>query len=416
MTELAFLIALIFLSAFFSGLELALFSISEAKLRSLAEEEGKIGKQAKLVMRVKTNPEKLLVTILIGNNVVNIASASIATALALKLFGNSGIALATGAMTIVVLIFGEIIPKSIAQRKADTIARWTAPITLFLLYVLTPVSFLLEQLARLANSIAGGDKDAYGVSEEEVKAMVHMGSEQGTVEDDEREMIENIFTLNDVSAEGAMTHTNDMVTINASIDVKDVLHIVVETGFSRFPVYSGNVDNIEGILYTKDMMTAVVRAGSDLEGLKLRDLIKPAVFVPEQKALDKLLHTFQTERKHIAIVVNEFGETRGLITLEDILEEIVGDITDEQDEESSAIKRINAKTIIVDADVAVGEIEKALDVELHEDDHKTIAWLILNNLGDLPTKGDELTVHNVKIIIEEAEESKIKRVKLIKIR
>ena len=415
MVELPILIVLIILSAFFSGLELALFSVSEAKLRSLVEEPGRLGTQAQLVMRIKKNPEKLLVTILIGNNVVNIASASIATALALELFGNSGIALATGAMTIAVLIFGEIIPKSLAQRNADTIARWTAPITLVLLYVLTPVSYLLEQLARLANALAGGEGE-YGVSEEEVKAMVYMGSEQGTVEEDEREMIENIFTLNDVSAEDVMTHSNDMVSISHTIDMRDVLHIVVETGFSRFPVYAGNIDNIEGILYTKDLMTAVVQDETKIDQLKLRELIKPAVFVPEQKPLDSLLHTFQNERKHIAIVVNEFGETRGLITLEDILEEIVGDITDEQDEENSAINHINAKTILVDADVDVGDIEEALGVELYEDNHKTIAWLILNELGEVPSKGDELTINNVKAIIEEAEDAKIKRVKLIKIR
>ena len=307
MVELPLLIVLIILSAFFSGLELALFSVSEAKLRTLAEEPGRVGKQAKLVQKLKHNPEKLLVTILIGNNVVNIASASIATALALELFGDGGIALATGGMTIMVLIFGEIIPKSIAQRNASTIARWTAPLTVGLVYILTPISFLLEQLARLANALAGGSKDGYGVSEEEVKAMVYMGSEQGTVEADEREMIENIFTLNDVSAEDVMTHASDMVTINVSMQMRDVLNIVVETGFSRFPVYAGNIDNLEGILYTKDLMTALVRQADGVDTLKLRDLIKPAVFIPEQKSLDDLLHTFQTERKHIAIVVNEFG-------------------------------------------------------------------------------------------------------------
>ncbi len=164
------------------------------------------------------------------------------------------------------------------------------------------------------------------------------------------------------------------------------------------------------------MMEALIGHEGDYDELLIRDFIRPAIFVPEQKPLDDLLRQFQKEKKHIAIVVNEFGETRGLITLEDILEEIVGEITDEQDEEDSSITSINKKTIVVDADVDIGDIDPSLNIELHEQKHKSIAWLILSELGVVPQKGDELTINNVKIIIEEAEDKKIKRVKLIKIR
>ena len=416
MEEVPLLIALIALSGFFSGLELALFSVSEAKLRSLVGQGGRVAKQAQRVMKIKERPEKLLVTILIGNNLVNIGAASIATAAAIELFGSNGIGIATGVMTLVILIAGEIIPKSLAQQHPDKLARWAGPITRGLLFILTPVSFFLEQLAKFANLLVGGKGDLEGVSEEEVKAMVYMGSESGNVDADEREMIENIFTLDDVTAEDVMTHASDMVTLNIQQPASEVEHIMVGTGFSRFPVYAGNIDNIEGILYTKDLMGELVRQNMQAEDLQLRELIRPAMFVPEQKALDDLLRAFQKEKKHIAVVVNEFGETRGLITLEDILEEIVGEITDEQDTDDESIQQINAKTLIVEADVDIGDIEEALDCELFEDKHKSIAWLVLKETGELMEKGDELTINNVKVIVEEAEETKLKRLKLIKIR
>jgi CBS domain containing-hemolysin-like protein len=243
-----------------------------------------------------------------------------------------------------------------------------------------------------------------------------MGAEAGSVEADERKMIENIFMLDDITAEDTMTQTTDMVALNSTYTIRELSHIVTETGFSRFPVYTGNIDHIDGILYAKDLMAALLKDPQQANKLKIKDLVRPAIFVPEQKRLDILMREFQQEKKHVAIVVNEYGETRGLITLEDILEEIVGDINDEGDRSDASIHKINSKTIIVNADVDVGDIEEVLNVELHEESHKTIAWVILNELGRVPEKGDEFTLKNVKIIIMEAEETKIKRVKLIKIR
>lgn len=416
MEEVPLLIVFVILSAFFSGIEIALFSVTEAKLRSLTKEHsGVIAKQAQRVLRIKKNPEKLLATILIGNNIVNIGATAVATSAAIEIFGSNGVGIATGVMTAVILVFGEVLPKTIAQKHAVVFSRIGAPIIIVLLYALSPLSFLLEHLARFVTKLTGG-KVSQGVSEEEVRAMLHMGSESGNVEAGEREMIENIFTLNDVTAEDVMTQATDMVAINISLQPSEILHIMMETGFSRLPAYTGNIDNIEGVLYVKDVMDELVHFKGPVDDLKLRELLKPAMFVPEQKPLDTLLRSFQHEKKHIAIVVNEYGETRGLVTLEDILEEIVGDISDEQDEESVAIRRINSKTIVVDADVDIDDIQEVLDVEIHSEVHKSIAWLILSKLGKVPQKGDELTVGTVKMIIEEAEETKIKRVKLIKIR
>lgn len=415
MEEIPIIIVLLLCLAYFSAVEIALFSITEAKLRSVVHAGGKAGKQAQRVINIKKNPEKLLATILIILTVLNISSASVATGLAIDVFDDNGVEIATVIMTIVILIFGEVLPKTLGQRHAELFARLGGPSMSFVLYALTPVTFFLERMAKFVAKLTGG-KPSHGVSEEEVKALLHMGSESGNVEAAEREMIENIFTLNDVTAEDVMTQATDMVAINMNLNPREILHIMMETGFSRLPAYSGNIDHIEGILYGKDVMEELVHFKGPVEDLKLRPLVKPAMYVPEQKALDDLLKSFQREKKHIAIVVNEYGETRGIITLEDILEEIVGDISDEQDEESGSIRRINSKTIVVDADVDIDDIQEVLDVEIHDEVHKSIAWFILNELGEVPEKGDELTAGNVKIIIEEAEESKIKRVKLIKIR
>ncbi|HBY73616.1 MAG TPA: hypothetical protein DEG44_02895 [Candidatus Kerfeldbacteria bacterium] len=415
MSTVFLLVILVFLSGFFSALEIAFFSLSEARLRSLMEKRGKVGKQAKLVAKIKQNPQKLLATVVVADNVVDIAAAAVATAVAIKWFGSLGVGIATGIMTFIILIVGEIVPKALAQKHADRIARWSAPVTAGLIYGLTPLTFIFEAVARLVHRVSGGEYQQT-VSKEEVKAMVYMGAEAGSVAVEEQEMIENVFSLDNVTVENIMTQMSDVVTLHLTQPAEELVHIMTETGFSRFPAHSGNIDSISGIIYSKDVMEELVGVEGHPEKIDFKKLLQRAVFVPEEKTVLSLLRDFQQQYKHIAVVVNEFGETRGIVTLEDVLEEIVGEIADEQDKLPHNIKRINTKTILVDADTTVAEVERVLEVDLHEEEHKTIAWVILKELGEVPGKGDEATLHKVKAIIDEAEEHKIKRVKLIKIR
>ena len=415
MSIIVLLAVLILLSGFFSALEIAFFSLSEVRLRSLMERRGKVGRQAQRVAKIKANPQKLLATVVVADNLVDIAASAVATAVAIQWFGSLGVGLATGVMTFMILIVGEIVPKALAQKHADRIARWSAPITAFLIYSLTPLTFILEAIARLVHTISGGEYQK-SVSKEEVKAMVYMGAEAGAVAVDEQTMIENVFTLDNVTVESVMTQMSDVVALDLSLSAEELLRIITETGFSRFPAYTGNIDKMVGIIYTKDVMEALVGANGQAASLDFKKLVQRAVYIPEEKTVLSLLRDFQHQYKHIAIVVSEFGETRGIVTLEDVLEEIVGEIADEQDTLPRHIKRINTKTVLVDADTTVAEIEPILEVDLLEDAHKTIAWVILKQLGAVPAKGDEVTLHKVKAIIEEAEEHKIKRVKLIKIR
>lgn len=415
METILLLIVLVLLSGLFSALEIAFFSLGEARLRSQAERKGRIGQQAKLVLRIKKNPQKLLATVVVADNIVDIAASAVATATAIKLFDNLGVGIATGLMTFVILIVGEIVPKAFAQKHADQIARWFSVFTLAMVYVMTPLTFIFELIARGVHALSGGEYQQT-VSKEEVKAMVYMGAEAGSVAVEEQEMIDNIFSLDKVTVEDIMTHINDAVALNLAQPAEELINIMTDTGFSRFPAFNGNIDNIAGIIYSKDIMEALVDDGGKPERVDIKKLMQKAVFIPEEKNVLSLLRYFQTQHKHIAVVVNEFGETRGIVTLEDVLEEIVGDIVDEQDTAQRHIKRINTKTIIVDADVTVEEIERAIDVRVYNDDHKTIAWVILKTLGRVPNKGDEITLPKAKAIIEEAEEQKIKRVKLIKTR
>lgn len=415
MSTILLLAILVFLSGLFSALEIAFFSVTEYKLRSLAERKGQVGKQAKLVLRIKQNPQKLLATIVVADNVVDIAASAVATAVSIKWFGNLGIGIATGIMTFIILIVGEIVPKAFAQRNADRITRWFGSFTLGMLYVMTPLTYFFEIITRGVHRLSG-DTHEQTVSKEEVKAMVYMGAEAGSLAIEEQEMVENIFSLDKVTVEDIMTHINDAVALNVAEPVENLIQIMTDTGFSRFPAYSGNIDNIVGIVYSKDVMEALVDSKGKANTVEIKKLLLRPVFVPEEKNVLSLLREFQNQHKHIAVVVNEFGETRGVVTLEDVLEEIVGDIVDEQDTAQHHIKRINTKTIIVDADTTVEEIEKAIDARIYEDDHKTIAWVILKALGRVPGKGDEISLPKAKAIIEEAEEQKIKRVKLIKTR
>ncbi len=415
MMTILILSILVFLSGLFSALEIAFFSIPESKLRSLVDRKGQISKQAKLVLRIKENPQKLLATVVVADNIVDIAASSLATAVAIQWFGNLGVGIATGMMTFIILIVGEIVPKAFAQKNADRIARWFGPFTLGLLFVMTPLTYFFELIARGVHRLTG-DGYQQTVSKEEVKAMVYMGAEAGSLAVEEQEMVENIFSLDKVTVEDIMTHINDAVALSVSEPAEELVKIMTNTGFSRFPAYSGNIDNIVGIIYSKDVMEALVEANGNADEIEIKKLLLRPVFVPEEKNVLSLLREFQNQHRHIAVVVNEFGETRGIITLEDVLEEIVGDIVDEQDTAQHHIKRVNTKTVIVDADTTVEEIENAIDARVYDDDHKTIAWVILKQLGRVPSKGDEISLPKAKAIIEEAEEQKIKRVKLIKTR
>lgn len=413
--QLIILGVLIIFSGFFSGAEIALFSLSSAKVRTLLEQDEK---NSEMLARIKEEPQKLLITILIANNLVNIGSSSLATVLAIEKFGNAGAGIATGAMTFLILFFGEIVPKSFAQRYAEKWALTIAPAMRAITVLLIPFVWSLNLLTIAVQKLFRIPDTPLVVSEDDVKAMVNIGHEEGSLEDDEKEMIENVFALNDTTARDVMTPNEYMVGFPMSDTIGEVLPIIEKTGYSRFPVFASSDGDVEGILYIKDVF---VLLADELEGAatavlhkKVSELMISPLFVPDTMVLDDLMDMFQERRTHMGVVVDEHGSVVGLITLEDILERLVGEIKDETDIGSEMIERIDSHIVLVDPRVSIGQINAFFGSSLSGPESKNIGWRVLKEFGRIPEKGDSVVIDDYSFIVEEADDRRIKRLKMIK--
>lgn len=393
------------LSAFFSGAEIAFFSIPESRLQALAQ-EGR--RAAKLAHFLRSNPQRLLSTILIGNNLVNIMAASLATIIAINLFGSQAVAVATALLTFLVLLFGEIVPKTLCAKNAMTAIQLMAYPIYWLEQLFAPFLYFLEPL--ILKMTGGRGLTVPFVTEEELKIMLEAGGKAGVLESDEVKMIKNVFQFNDITAEDVMTPRIYMFTLDGSLTLEEAREQLFKAKYSRIPIYEGNVDNICGILYR---VHALVELAKGNVHLRLKDLAKPPLFIPAGKPADDLLKQFQREKRHIAIVVNEFGGVLGLVTAEDLLEEVVGEILDEGDVSEELIKRTGKNQILVDGRTEVRKINEFLKVDLDEEQN-TISGLILEKLGHIPAVGEQVTIGNCRLIVHDADEKTIKSVHIIK--
>lgn len=393
------------LSAFFSGAEIAFFSISDARLKALADEGHK---GAKMGMRLRSNPQRLLSTILIGNNFVNMIAASLVTLIANRLFGSEAVALAIGLLTFLVLLFGEIIPKTLCAKYTETAIQIMAYPIYWLEQLFSPFLYFLEPFIL---KLTGGRGLAMPfVTEEELKIMLDAGGKAGVLETDEVKMIKNVFEFNDVIAEDAMTPRIYMFTLDGSQTLEGARHELYKAKYSRIPIHDGNPDHITSILYRSHALMELAQGHTHL---RLNEIAKPALFIPSTKPADDLLKQFQHEKRHIAIVVNEFGGVLGLITVEDVLEEVVGEILDEGDLQEEWIRRTGKNQILVDGRAEVRRINEFLDVEL-DDEQNTISGLILEELGHIPTVGEKVETDHCLLIVQEANDRSIKSVQIIK--
>lgn len=406
-----FLILSIFiaLSAFFSSVETAFVSLSDIRIQHLIEQKKK---GMHLVKSLKDNNEKLIITILIGNNLVNIAASAIATSIAIDIFISNAIGIAVGLMTLVILIFGEIVPKNIAMVKNEWIAVAAAPAIRFLQFALFPVIKFFELFTYLiARPFADNTEPI--ITEAEIKSVVTLGEEVGEVEKDERIMIHNIFRFSDLEVYEIMTDRTQMYTVDANIEIDDVTRGIVARGYSRVPVYEKKPDNIIGILYARDILKASL---SDSNIKYAGDLVRPARFIPETMLLDDLLKAFQEDKVHMALVVDEHGGISGLVTIEDILEEIVGEIYDETDNETVMIRKIDDHKSIVRGETEIEEVNQILSLNISEkEDYETISGFILSELRHIPEKGEKLEIQNTLFTITKADEKRIIEVEISKV-
>ena len=325
------------------------------------------------------------------------------------MFGSTGIGIATGLLTLFVLIFGEITPKSISYNKAEKMSLTVAKPVYFFYVIFFPIVWVVEKITNVILRLFGAQVYERKVTEEEINTILEMGTEAGIIEKDEKEMIHNIFEFGDTTVGKIMTPSSDMVTLDARTKLIDTLELMIKTGFSRIPVYKGKKSNIIGIIYIKDMLNEIKKKHFDK---RVEELVKPAIFVPETKNLDDLMSKMLEKGMHMAIVVDDVGSIQGLITLEDLLEEIVGEIYDEVEKKRGNIRFVDDKTIIAEPNATLKEINKALNLRLKDEHFSTIAGYIINNIGRIPKKNEKIKLKKAMIKIEDADERKIKKIRI----
>ncbi len=391
------LLVLLVLSGFFSSAETALFSISKTKARHLAKSKHKA---YQLIQKMKNDPHRLLATILIGNNLVNVAAAAMATSVTLKYFPNHAVGIATGSMTFLILVFGEVLPKSIATRNNVLIAKIIIYPIYWLSILLYPAVLFLNFIPKLTGKI----KKTPAVTEEELMTFVEAVEEEGEIKEEEKELIHKIFEFDDTNASEIMTPRADMFVIDADKELK--LDEIVKSGFTRIPVIENNIENVIGILNIKDLF--LHQAVSDKE-IDVRRIMTKPYFVPENKKLDKLLHQFKKRKHHIAIVVDEHGGVSGLITLEDALEEIVGEISDETDKEELHIVKRKHKEWTVMGKSDIDEINEVIGMNIPDSkEYDTFSGYVLDTIGRIPEEKEKITIGSYVITIEEKDGNRIK--------
>lgn len=390
------LIVLLLLSGFFSSAETALFSISKARAIHLAKQKGTTNR---LIKKMKDDPHRLLSTILIGNNFVNVGASAIATAITINLVSSHAVGIATGVMTFLILIFGEIFPKSIATRNNILIARFVIFPLYWLSIVFTPLILFLNFIPKLTGKI---HKKPF-VTEEELMTFVEVVEEEGGIEEEEKELIENIFEFDDTNASEIMTPRADMFVIEGDDALK--LEEIVQSGYTRIPVIDGNIDHVVGILNVKDLLKH--QATSD-EPVDVRKIMRKPYFVPENKKLDSLLKQFKTRKQHLAIIVDEHGGVSGLITLEDALEEIVGEIVDETDTFEPHIVKLKKDKWRVLGKSEIDEVNDKIPMQIPDSkEYDTFSGYVLNQIGRIPHEKEEIPLGSFLITVNEMDGNRI---------
>ena len=403
--SLIIIVCCIIMSAYFSATETAFSSLNRVRMKSLAE---KGNKRAALVLRLSENYDSLLSTILIGNNIVNITSTSVATVLFVRLLGEErGSSLSTLVMTIVVLIFGEVSPKSLAKEVPENFALFSAPILRVLVIILSPANFLFGQWKKLLSLIFKFSREN-GITEEELLIMVEEAKQDGGIDEQEGTLIRSAIEFSDLTAEDVLTPRIDVAAVPADATQEEIADIFTETGFSRLPVYRENVDNIVGIIYQKDFYNQIYHTER-----KLEEIIRPALFIAMGKKVGQLLKELQQKKMHIAVVLDEFGGTAGIITLEDILEELVGEIWDEHDKVVQEVEQISDREYLVMGSANVEKLFERLGKE-REFDVLTVSGWVMEVAEKIPAAGEQFRFEDLEITVLEMDDKRVEKVRIVR--
>jgi CBS domain containing-hemolysin-like protein len=405
--ELLMFVVLLLIIAFFAAAETAIFSVSKFKLHSIIRER-RAGAAA--LAKLKSNPNRLLATILIGVNSATIFTASFATVTASKAFGSVGVGLVTGLVTIVIIVFGESLPKSLAAHNSVGVALFCAKPLEVITWVLYPAVLVLETFTSFFTQMFSGSSQG-GVTEEELKSVIAISKESGVLAGDTAQMMENVIEFEDVKVDEVMTPEISVVYLDGNKSLQDVMNVINKTEYSRFPVYTGDVENIIGVFDTDSVLREVKKKGWRV---KVKELVFPPFIIPEGKKLAELLAEFSKQKIKFALVVDEHGSFVGVVSLDDILEEIVGDIFDKSLAISRLVKPVKGG-VEVKGSVHVSDLEKLLHVSLKGDGFTTLAGLIETNLGRIPQEGEKVKLKHFEIEIEDADSRTINRVKIYRL-
>lgn len=404
--QLVIILVLIGLSAFYSSAETALTTVNRVRIKSLADDGNS---NAVTVLKILDNYSKMLSTILIGNNIVNLSASSLTTVFATNLFGSYAVGIATGILTLVILLFGEIIPKNTAMINSEKISLIYAKIILTLMKLFTPIVFIIDKMSQGISKLLHIDMNKKGslMTENELKTYVDVSHEDGVIESEEREMIYNVFDFSDAVAKDIMIPRIDMISVSQDMNYHEVLAIFKEYMYTRLPVYEDDKDNIIGLINIKDFILL-----SDRENFKVKDIMRDAHYTYEYKKTADLMIEMREITANVAFVLNEYGATVGMITLEDLLEEIVGEIRDEYDaDEEELIQQIDDSTYLVEGGMKLDDINDALDTDFDSEDYDSIGGLIIEYLDRFPEDEETImTSDGITLQVKGISQNRVKKV------
>ena len=406
------ILCLLVMSAFFSGAETALTATSRARINQL---ERRGSWRASLVLSLTNTRERLIGTLLLGNNVVNITASALATVVLIKMFGDGGAVIASAAMTLLVLIFGEVMPKTYAIAYPDRVALNVAPLVRGLVAVFGPIVMTIEYIVKGVLRLFGVDISITQnvlSAHDELRGAIDLHHMEGAVIKKNRDMLGGILDLQDLEVADIMIHRTKMTLIDGSEPPQQIVEKVLKSGHTRIPVWQDKPDNIVGILHAKNLFAALQKSGGDASSLDLEDILSPAWFVPDTRKLPDQLNAFLRRKTHFAIVVDEYGELQGLITLEDIIEEIVGDIKDEHDVVATGVRQKPDGSFIVDGGVPVRDLNRAFDWNLPDDEATTIAGLVIHEARTIPEAGQTFNFHGFRFEVLKKRKHQVTSVKV----
>jgi len=383
--------------------------MSKIRLKHLVKEKVK---NADKLEKLYEDSNKLIGAILIGNNIVNVATSSIATIITTSRFSNAGLGISVGLTTLVILIFGEITPKNLALKNSESISLFVAPIILFLVRIFTPILFILNSISNLLSSLLGqrNDDKKPTITQDELKTIVDVSNQEGVLETDETEMIQNIFEFKDLTVDDIMIQRRDIVAISADMSYDEIIDVFKNRQLSRLPIYEDTIDDIIGVLYAKDLFFTE----QSKEDFDIKAVMREPVFVNEFVKISDFFKKMQQVKTHIAIVLDEYGGVAGIVTMEDLVESIVGDIYDEYDQQDEEVRKLKENIYVINGNSKLTEIQDLLQVELVSKDYESLGGYLMDKMGKIPTQGDIYEDENFKFIISSMDKNRINKVKVIR--